>query len=98
MLDRAICVATEALREKFGSIIESCLQPHERLVLWALLHKAGDAAWFAWQGAKGPEEVLAIFRLALEEAYQSLAAGLAFQPQAERAIVTMPEPDPYPAA
>jgi hypothetical protein len=98
MLNKAICVATEVLREEFGSTIESRLKPQDQLLLWALLHQAGDAAWLPWQAANGPEEVLAIFRVALEEAYQSLTGGLAFQPQAERNLVTMPEPEPEPAA
>jgi hypothetical protein len=100
MLDRAICVATEVLREEFGSTIESRLKPHDQLLLWALLHQAGDAAWVPWQAAKTPEEVLSVFRNALEEAYRSLIGAFDFEPQAERRataelnLVTIPEPGP----
>jgi hypothetical protein len=100
MLNRAICVATEVLREEFGSTIESRLKPQDQLVLWALLHQAGDAAWLPWQAANGPEEVLTIFHNAFEEAYRSLVGGLDFEPQAERPaiaelkLVTLPEPEP----
>jgi hypothetical protein len=98
MLNRAICVATEVLREEFGSTIESRLKPQDQLVLWALLHQAGDAAWLPWQAANGPEEVLTVFRNAFEEAYRSLVGGLDFEPQeeppAELNLVTMPEPGP----
>jgi len=98
MLNRAICVATEVLREEFGSTIESRLKPQDQLVLWALLHQAGDAAWLPWQAANGPEEVLTVFRNAFEEAYRSLVGGLDLEPQeespAELNLVTMPEPGP----
>jgi hypothetical protein len=100
MLNKAICVATEVLREEFGSTIESRLKPQDQLVLWALLHQAGDAAWLPWQAVNGPEEVLAVFRNAFEEAYRSLVGPLDFEPQAERRataelnLVTMPEPEP----
>jgi len=100
MLNRAICVATEVLREEFGSTIESRLKPQDQLVLWALLHQAGDAAWLPWQAAKTPEEVLAVFRTAFEEAYRSLVGALDFEPEPERpaiaelSVVTMPEPGP----
>jgi len=98
MLSKAICVATEVLREEFGSTIESRLKPQDQLLLWALLHQAGDAAWLPWQAAKTPEEVLAIFRNAFEEAYRSLIGAFDFEPQeeppAELTLVTMPEPGP----
>ena len=100
MLNKAISVATEVLREEFGSTIESRLKPQDQLVLWALLHQAGDAAWLPWQAANGPEEVLTVFRSAFEEAYRSLVGALDFEPQAERRataelnLVTMPEPEP----
>jgi len=98
MLNKAICVATEVLREEFGSTVESRLKPQDQLVLWALLHQAGDAAWLPWQAAKTPEEVLAVFRNAFEEAYRSLIGAFDFEPQeeppAELNLVTMPEPEP----
>jgi hypothetical protein len=100
MLSKAICVATEVLREEFGSTIESRLKPQDQLLLWALLHQAGDAAWVPWQAAKTPEEVLAVFRSAFEEAYRSLVGALDFEPEPERpaiaelSVVTMPEPGP----
>jgi hypothetical protein len=100
ILNRAICVATEVLREEFGSTVESRLKPQDQLVLWALLHQAGDAAWLPWQAAKTPEEVLAVFHSAFEEAYRSLVGALDFEAEPERpaiaelSVVTMPEPGP----
>jgi hypothetical protein len=99
ILDQVICVATEVLREEFGTTIEFRLEPQARLVLWALLHQAGDIAWLPWQAAKTPEQALAIFHSAFEEAYHSLVgadseAQAGWPATAKPNLVTMPEPEP----
>jgi hypothetical protein len=100
ILDKATCVAIEALHEEFAATLAFRLEPQARLALWALLHQAGDIAWLPWQAAKTPEQALAIFRSAFEEAYCDLVGSLDFEPQAGEPanakfnLVTMPEPEP----
>jgi hypothetical protein len=99
ILDKAICVAVEALHEEFAATLAFRLEPQARLALWALLHQAGDIAWLPWQAAKTPEQALAIFHSAFEEAYRSLVgadseAQAGWPATAKPNLVTMPEPEP----